>query len=221
MPEENTTGVTPPVTPPAQQPASGAGNQQVPEGFIEKARFDGLVRKVEELTLANRDLTAQLGLKNSEIEQLKGQLTVKDTEKTVAVSERDKLLEAKVTENSTLQKELEELRAYKLKVETAKSMKRPDLLMVLDSIPAMTDQEAMKSIFTELANFADNAAKEREKQLMAGITSSATVEPKNVSGPSTDEAWMEYINSLPLGSQKRQQAFDQYGVWLQTQHANK
>src|SRR5512142_2397153 len=58
-----------------------------------KARYDGLVRKVEELTLTNRSLNDQLAAKTSELEQLRGQLVVKDAEKSTTVGERDKLLQ--------------------------------------------------------------------------------------------------------------------------------
>ena len=62
---------------------------QPAEGFIELARYNGLMRKVQELTLVNQDLNTQLGLKSSEIEQQKGQLSIKDVEKQVALGERD------------------------------------------------------------------------------------------------------------------------------------
>ena len=80
---------TPPqpvATPPATQP------QGPPEGFVEKARFDGLVRKVEELTLTNRGLTDNLTQTSSEKEQLTGQLAIKDTDKAAAVGEYQKQL---------------------------------------------------------------------------------------------------------------------------------
>ena len=60
-------------TTPGQQAPAVSGST-APEGFIELARYNGLVRKVEGLTLSNRSLTAHLGRKTSEIEQLKGQL---------------------------------------------------------------------------------------------------------------------------------------------------
>lgn len=196
------------VPPPAQTP-SGA-----PEGFIEKARFDGLVRKVEELTLANRSISDQLAQKTSELEQLKGQLTVKDTEKTVAVGERDKLLQDKVQQLSSMEAELAELRGMKLKFEVIKELGRPELMKIIDRIPAMTDKEALKTVMADFAGFADDLVKEREKQLLAGVTP-PIAQSAQVAMPASNQAWEAHVNSLPLGSPERAKAMDDFYTWLQ------
>jgi len=195
-------------TPPPAQTPPGA-----PEGYIEKARFDGLVRKVEELTLANRAATEQLALKTSEIEQLKGQLTVKETEKTVAVGERDKLLQDKVQQLSSMEAELAELRGVKLKLEVAKELGRPELMKIIDRIPNLTDKEALKTVMGDFATFADDLVKEREKQLLAGITPPVSQSAAKAL-PASNQAWEAHVNSLPLGSPERTKAMDDYYTWL-------
>ena len=197
----------------------GSSHQQAPEGFIELARYNGLVRKVEQLTLDNRSLTEQLTAKTSETEQLRAQLSVKDTEKSAAVSERDRQLQEAITSRTTLETEVSELRALKLKLDTIKKLNRPDLVRIADKIPNMTDAEALETVLKEFASFADEAATAREKQLLAGITpgpgSSKTAAPGL---PTSDKEWNAYIEKQPLGSEDRQKAWDSYWVWLETQH---
>src|SRR5512146_323868 len=84
-----------------QTPPQQGGNQA-----DWKARYDGLVRKVEELTLTNRTLNDQLGAKTSELEQLRSQLVVKDAEKSASVSQRDQLLQSITQEKTALEGEL-------------------------------------------------------------------------------------------------------------------
>lgn len=203
------------VTPDTTLPETGGNTSPAgtPEGFIELARYNGLLAKVQELTLTNRSLTEQLGTLTSAKEQLGIQLGVKDTEKAVAISERDKTLNEIVTAKAALETELSELRVMALKVKTAKELKRPDLLSVLDTIPGVTDPEAMKTIMTSLAEYADTAASAREKQLMSGITMPVTTTP--VTGaPSSEAEWKEVINKMTPGSRERTKAFDDYGAWL-------
>ena len=201
-------------TPPQQVPAEQASTQPVDW----KARYDGQVRKLEQLTLANRELQAQLDQKSSEIEQLKAQLGIKDTEKQVAVGECDKRLQETLKLNSELQAELDKLRALKAQVEVAKEIGHFEILRLSDSLPAVTDKEVLKTVMSDFIGFAEEQVKRREQQLMAGITAPAGVNAAP-SAPSSKKGWEEHINSLPLGSKERQKALDDYGDWLFKQHS--
>lgn len=196
------------------QPSSPQGNQP-PAGFIEKARYDGLVRKVEELTLANRDLNNELSTKSSKIEQLMADITVKDTEKSVAVGERDTRIQT-LTETS-LQKdaELQRLKALELKLKVVKDMKRSDLVPLLDHIPDMNDEEALRTTLSTFADFTDTAVKAREEQLVAGVLPVGGGITSTQTSPSTREAWNKEINALPLGSTARADKVAEYGKWLE------
>ena len=197
----------------------GNSRQQAPEGFIEKARYDGLVRKVEQLTLDSRSVTEQLAAKSSEIEQLRAQLSVKDTEKSAAVGERDKQLQTAITSRTALETEVTELRALKLKMDTIKKLNRPDLVRIADKIPNMTDAEALETVLKEFASFADEAASTREKQLLAGVTPGPGSGSSAAPGlPTSDKEWNAHIEKQPLGSEDRQKAWDGYWMWLETQH---
>lgn len=212
-----------PQTPVEQNPSQQqvpAPSGSAPDGFIEIARYNGLVRKVEELTLSNRSLNEQLASKSSEIEQLKGQLSIKDTEKTVAVGERDKSLQEAITEKTKLEAELTELRGLKLKLEVANELKRPDLLKLAERIPSLTDKEALKAIMQDFASFADEAVKSREQQLLAGVMPVASGSSGGApSMPTTERGWDDYIDKFDLGTPERMKAMDDYGDWLQSKHS--
>jgi hypothetical protein len=200
-----------PATPGEQAPS----RQQAPEGYIEKPRFDGLVRKVEELTLSNRAFSDELAQKTSEIEQLKAQLGIKDTEKMVAVSERDKQLQEKVQKLTELEKENKELRALKLKLDVIKKIGRPELLKIADKIPAMDDPEALEVVMKDFAGFADELVQAREKQLLAGYTPGLNAAQSAAIGkPSTEAEWNRHVETFELGSPERQRAMDDYWDWL-------
>jgi hypothetical protein len=204
MPDQNT---------PDQQ-VSDAGNSGQQDNW--QARYNGLVIKVERLTLANRDLTTQLETKSSEVEQLRAQLSIKDTEKLAAIGERDLKITTLTTSQTQGQSELDELRALRLKVNVINEMKRPELLRIAAKIPNMTDPEALKSIFADMASFADEAAMEREKQLKAGMTSTVSSTQKVQDQPGSEAAWDKHINSFPLGPE-REKARDAYWDWAKNQ----
>jgi hypothetical protein len=203
---------------PSGQPASDAGNSGQ-QNTDWKARFDGQVKKIEQLVTGQRDLEAQLATKTSECEQLKAQLGIKDTEKNVAISERDKRLQEALTAKSTLDAELSDLRAYKLKVDVAKELGHPNLLKIIDKIPNMTDREALKSVLSEFAEFARDAAKERETALLSGVTPGLqNNQPPQINVPTSDEGWMKLLNDKPLGSPERQKVYDEYWTWLEVKN---
>jgi hypothetical protein len=198
----------------SDQQVSDAGNSGQQDNW--QARYNGLVIKVERLTLSNRDLTAQLETKSSENEQLRAQLSIKDTEKLAAIGERDLKITNLTTSQTQGQTELEELRALRLKVNVINEMKRPELLRIASKIPNMTDPEALKSIFADMASFADDAATERERQLKAGMTSTVSGVQKVQDAPGSHDAWDKYINSQPIGPE-REKVRDAYWDWAKNQ----
>ena len=216
MPDNNAALPEEPVeepTPPQQTPAPRVTSP--PEGFIEKGRFDGAIRKVEELTLANRELNAQLTQRASEYEQLDAQLGIKDTEKVVAISERDKRLQEALTQNQELSSKVVDLQALALKVKVAKELGHPELLELADTIPNLTDEEALKTVMSDVMRFAETQVQAREQQLMAGVGPPPGPGNAVVDSPQSKEGWEEHVNTLPLGSPERARAMDKYGDWLE------
>lgn len=186
-----------------------------------KKRFDGAILKIQELTLKSREVEAELAKKASEIEQLQAQLNIKDVEKTAAVGERDKQLQEYVTRTQQQQSELKALQALQLKVKVARKLNRPELLKILDNIPALEDEATLETVMKDFIGFADDLVATREKQLLAGITPGVGAGAQAPAKPATPKGWEEYINALPLGSTDRAKALDEYGDWLELQNKPK
>jgi chromosome segregation ATPase len=185
-----------------------------------EARYKGLVKKVEELTLANRTANEQLAAKTSELEQLRSQLVVKDAEKSASVGERDKMLQAITQEKTSLEAQLAELQGLALKVEAIQELGRPELLKVAHRLPNMTDKEALKVVLQDFAGFADDLVQQRERDLLAGITPGLSGAGNAKPGlPASEAEWERQINSHQLGTRERQQAMDDYWTWLERKHA--
>lgn len=214
MPEDNAQTPEQQVPPVQQAPAA----PPAPPAEDWKKRFDGAVLKIQELTQQVRDLTAQLELKSSENEQLKAQLSTKDVEKTVAVGERDKQLQEALQAKSALETEVNRLKALELKLKVIKDINQPALLKIVERIPDLTDEETLKTVMKDFADFAQEAASQREKQILAGVTPGVGPAPV-ASAPATEKAWEDKINSLPLGSVERVKALNDYGDWLEHKHS--
>jgi hypothetical protein len=194
-----------------------------PAGENWEARYKGLMTTVNNLTIEKRSLTEQLAAKTSDCEQLRAQLALKDTEKTVAVGERDRQLNDALVAKSQTDKELSDLRALSLKVKVIKDMKRPDLLRIADSLPNLTDEEAMKTVFANFAGFADEAVQERERQLLSGVTPPLSGRGAQSQSfvPTSEADWKKHIDSLPLGSPERKKAMDDQWDWLMNANQKK
>lgn len=205
-------------TPPGQQETPAP---TTPPGEDYKPRYTGAVQKIETLTLELKQAQTELATKASELEQLNAQLGLKDTEKDVAVRARDKQLEEALTANQASEVELAKLRALQLKVEIANELKNPRLMQIAQSIPDLTDKEVLTQVMKDFDSFANDAVKEREAQLMAGITPQVGPGPVTTTTPVTEDAWKEKIAGFELGSPQRVKALNDYGDWLEKEHTNK
>lgn len=180
-----------------------------------KKRFDGAILKIQELTLSQREKEAELAKKASELEQLQAQLSLKDVEKTAALGERDKQLQDYVTKTQQQETELKSLKALELKIKVAKKLNRPELLKIIDRIPALEDEAVLETVMLDFIGFADELVATREKQLLAGITPGVGAGAQSPTAPSSSKGWEDYINGLTLGSTERAKALDDYGDWLE------
>jgi hypothetical protein len=201
--------------PPGQQVNTNPGTTTVDW----EARYKGSVATIEKLTLEKRGLETELAAKTSELEQLRIQLGQKDTEHQVAVVERDKQIQTITAAKAEADSELANLRALKMKVDVATELGHPELLKIAARIPNMNDPEALKGVMQDFLGFADSMVKEREKQLLNGLTPGVAAVNQAPSAPSSKEAWINKINSLQLGSPERAKALDDYGDWLEKTHA--
>ncbi len=212
MPEPITPTPEQQVTTPAQQV------QQVtppPQGEDWEGRYKGLVPTVQKLTEQVKAIQAELAAKVSEIERLNGQLGLKDVEKTAAVGERDKTIQELTQTSQSYQAEMARLKALELKVKTAIELKKPELIGLMDTIPNVTDPEALKTIMKSIDDYAALQVKTRETQLLSGTGMPAGGAPAPSAGPQSQEEWMKAIEKSPLGSKDRAQLMNDYGDWLQ------
>jgi len=175
-----------------------------------ESRYKGASRLINQLTVEVKDLKVQLSEKTSELERLKSDLSIKDVEKDAAVGERDKTLEQKITELNEAKRELKDLRAYKTKAEIAKKLD-PRLLTIIDRIPAVEDIDAQEQIMKDFITWGDQIAKQRESQILAGVT------PTNVTSadeglPTTREEWNRQLAQTPLGPE-REKLWEHYWEW--------
>jgi len=204
----------------AQAPAQQAQTTQAPPaGYVEKSRFDGQVRTIEQLVSEKRTLEAELATVRAEVERLTAQISIKDAEKSAAVGERDRQIQTYVQSATETERELASLRALKLKVETANKLGNPALMQIADTIPDMTDQAALEIVMTNLHKFVSDQVKAREDQLKAGVAPAGGLTPPASTTPTTEDAWQAHIASIPYSKpQERRQAMDAYGKWLRDAH---
>jgi hypothetical protein len=182
-----------------------------------KPRYDGLLRKTEELTLTNRSQAEQLLSKASEIERLTAQLASKEVEKTAAVGERDRKYEEALKSNLAQDAELNDLRGMKAKIKIMKEMGQPQLLQIIDRIPNMADEEVLRGVMKDFSDFANDLVSAREKQLLSGTTPAFGTPPPTKPTPANPAAWEKLLNSLPAGSKDHSEAMDAYWQWTNTQ----
>ena len=210
-----------PEAPPAQQvqsPPAAATPAGPPEGYIEKARYTGLVQKVDELTRLIQTKDSELAAKSSQIEQLNQQLGVKDAEGSAAVAELNRQLQTNTEANTEITKELTDLRSFKAKVDAAMAMDRPDLIRIATQIPASADPEQLKVLLGDIAGFTQSAVQSREQQIFSGVVQAGGGPSSAPSTPTTPEGWSEHIEKFQLGSPERAKAMSAYGDFIEAQH---
>ena len=175
-----------------------------------EGRYKGASRRINELMVELKEVKEQLSSKTSEAERLKSDLSLKDVEKDTAVGERDKTLEQKIAELNEASRELKDLRAYKAKAEIAKKLD-PRLLTISDRIPAVEDEDAQEAIMKDFLDWGDRIAKQREDQLLAGVTPTVTT-PAEEGLPTTREEWNRALTTTPLGPE-REELWARYWEW--------
>lgn len=207
--------MTEPTETPGQQ--APAPVQQANQTVDWEARYKGASTTINTLTNEIATLKQQLSTAASEMEQLRTNLGVKDVEKNTAVGSYQQQLQAALTENESLKREVGELRQLKAKLDIAKKLNAPQLTTILDQIPYVENADALEAVARTFLDWADNQVKARVEQLAIGTTpaspsavSTAPVLPAN----STD--WQKYVFGKPVGPE-REAAYEQWFKWGQSQ----
>lgn len=197
---------------PVEQTSSG---QQVDW----QARYTGQQAKLQQLSETNKLLTEQLANANAKIAELTAQGGVKEAEHTTAVGQKEQTIQSLTQENQALKAENATLKASQAKLAAIRKLNRPDLLMVMDAVPASEDPAALETAFSAMAGYADQLVQQREQQLKAGITPAGSGGAQTAAQPATTKGWEEHVNSLSLGTPERAKAMDDWGKWART-HPN-
>jgi hypothetical protein len=202
------------------QPEAQANGQQTsaqavasaPAGgeMVAKARLDGALLKIQELTLRIQTLTDELTKKDQEIGRMSGEQTQKVTEWEAKQGEFTKKITAYESEKSTHAEQLQKLELERLKIKLLTEAGKPQLFAVMDVIQG-NDEASLKASIDKLGSFAEAISRTRESELLAGVTLIST-NPKSTESPlpADDAGWQTYINGFELGSPERAKAFESW-----------
>jgi hypothetical protein len=189
-------------------------DQTIPQQQVDwEARYKGQVPLIERLTLDGRSKESQLVQLASEVEQLKAQLNLKETEKTASVSERDRQIQEIIQAKTTLESELKRLKALEAKVQVAKELKHPELLTVIDTIPSVEDPEALKTIMSNLVDWGENIRRQEQERILSGITPQTSSVPQTAATPASVDEWQRYISEAEVGSKEKLRRMEEFRNW--------
>jgi hypothetical protein len=182
--------------------------------MVEKKRLDNAMQKIEELTLMNRTLTDRLTALTQSESSLKADLTQKESLWSAQQSEFTQKLNSAEADKVTLAQKLAAADALKLKMKIVSELNAPALYGVLDVVPDSTDEVALRAHLQKLASFAGTISKQREQELLAGVTTTEIAPENNIQLPTTDEGWRNYIATLEFGTPDYQQAMSAWHAQL-------
>ena len=206
--ETNTTAPEQQEQPSGQQ----AGDSQSQDSTDWEARFKGLQRKYNALVETKSELETQLSDLTSTRDGLEKKLDTLSVEKDTLVTDNKRKFDELTERLTEREQELEKLASYQKKVQVARELGHPELIRVLDVVPDTTDEDALKESFKSIIELANDAVRQREDQLAEGISPGAA-ESDGTPMPTTEKGWLDYIESLPLGSDERARAYD---TWFGT-----
>lgn len=202
---------------PEQQVEAPAQQAQTPSPPQEdyKPRYDGAVRKIQELTETIKGLQGQLGEKSSVLEQLQVQLSSKDAEMDAVKGQHQTQFSALKQDFDQANAKLSKLEALQLKLEAANELGHPELIRIFDTIPDAQDKTAVKKTMETVINFAASQVKARESELTAGVTPAQGT--STITMPKSEAEWVQRISAMPENSKERKDAWDAYFEWSKTQ----
>jgi len=182
-----------------------------------EARYKGSVRKIEELTLKNREIEKQLFELNTKTEQFSTDLSQKEVEKDVIRKDWEDRYKKTYEEFTKANSELTDLRKTRAKIDAIRETGYGNLYPIIDHLPYSEDPETLKGLLKEFADWGDKLVESREKQLTAGVTPPTTNTVVKTQLPDSAEEWSRHINSLSPGSEDKSKAMEQFWQWGITQ----
>ena len=214
---EPTTPEPTPTTPVTTQPAVVTPPDEPSEPMVEQKRFTGAIQKIQTLTEELKVKDQEAVTLKSQIEQLGNTQAVKAAETQAGYGERDKQLEAALLETKKVETEAAQLRGTMRKIEMAKELGHPELVVIIDTIPTFDDDDLQKKAMEDIIGFSDSQVKAREESLLSGITPAVSpTAPIGDAQPASDDAWKAKI-ATEDDPTKRKILFDEWFDWGQTQ----
>lgn len=195
---------------PAQQETSSEINL---ENFVPKERFTGAIQKIQSLTDRAQALEKQLAEKNSGLEQLQLTLAEKEAGTQTLVSQREQQIGELTNQISELQRQLTISEINMRKVEIAKEIGHPELIQILDTIPNAENEEQLRTMMKNIADFTTSQVSTRERELMAGVTTPVTSvdNVQNTYPEAADaKAWENRLKELTPGSPEWDKAMEHW-----------
>jgi hypothetical protein len=200
---------------PDEHAAQGAAPQQQTDW---QARYNGQQVKLQQNAATIQALSSQVAELQQQVANLSVQLGAKDGEHTTQVGQRDQTIQALNQEVSSLKTQIATLQGLQSKLSIVKKLNRPELISIMDAVPASEDPAQLEQLFNNLIGFTDSMVQARERQLTAGVTptgggNGVPSKPK----PATSQDWEKHLNSLPLGSKERETAMNDWYAWTREQ----
>ncbi len=193
--------------------AAAAPGQQAtpPEGYVEVARFNGIMQRNEALTSQLAEANTNLVTGTSLQEQTQKQIADLEAANKLQLEEAQKSAETFKGQVTDLETQGAVGSALQLKLDVATEMGQPELMALAKHIPNTTDKDAIKEAFTAFAGFANGAVEKREGQLLSGTSPASAAVDSAPALPTTPQGWMDRVNALPLGSPEREAALKAFG----------
>ena len=194
------------------------GGQTPPNQQVDwEARYKGLQAvlqpKYDAAISENRTLTERIATLTSEVEQLKLQSGTAGAERDRVVADLTAQVSTLTQQNIQLSAQLTPLDQLNKKVRLASTLGLNDLLPVIEHIPYMDNEEALKEVMSNFAKIGDAKVRAREQQLLGGVT--PTTAPLNQSPalPTTSDGWRKYTEDPNITRQERDNRFAAWRTW--------
>ncbi|MCK5308044.1 MAG: hypothetical protein KAJ73_05480 [Zetaproteobacteria bacterium] len=210
QPDPTVTAPTEPTKPdPSVQPSGD------PEGYVKTERLTGAIQKIQTLTEEAKLRDLEQAALSQKITALEVDLGVKDLEVKTAVGERDTQVEAEKLSKAEAEKKLVDAEQTLRKIEIAKKLKHPELIEIIDTIPNFENDELQEKAMQDIVDFSDIRVKQREEQLLSGVTPSITSTDDNTpADPASNDGWKAKIAG-ESDAAKRSAMYDDWYKWQQ------
>ena len=188
--------------------AQSAGASSPANGDLQ-VRLNGALAKIQSLTEEGRRKDGTIVELQGQISALHGEHAGEKASLSAVASETGTKLQTALAQIESLKTELAGKDGRLLKLKLIRENGMSGLLDIMDDIPAVSDETAQLEVLKRFAGFAAKVSSARESELVAGVLPTPA-QKVTATVPTNSGDWMKFIESLPLGSQERQTAWEAY-----------